>query len=568
MKIVKPIEINESRLLYSSIPEPDPFRGEIEWIADAADSIQLQNTDPNFTTWVTQWSDFGFLAINNSSVDGIRRYDSSFNYIDTVNVGISFPLYCMGACHVPGIDGKSSGLLLAVRDNSDKDRIQIWKFSDFSLTSKVVEMKFTVGPPFTDTGNVDVKGLCTDGASIYLTLDNFLAGTDFGLPSVGGVYIVKYMFNDVPTSIDYYNLYGGLNLSSVSMNNDKIAIVRWNYDTSKDGIAEINYHTKQGALSSTKTTNIKYRDYATGKINAKSILNSELGEYIFEAESQSITRFSLSPTSPAAYANGDEVVKVSTHRRYRSAKDGNIDDPELGVTLSPPSWVDIGPTNKWAMFDKKPSIQSVNGDEVKITIRPSQFTQSISGFNLSGVNTVNVKVIDDIEGEIYNQDIKMNDNSRVVGLLSYFTSPLVYKSDFTIASLPSYRASNIELTMSGSNIRAGAVLVGDYIQIGRELAGTSYNSNPITIRTPDGFGGFDITRRGVSDTISFKVGYQKPEFEFIRNTLKSIDGLYCVFIGEGDVGAGLTTYGLLDPFNAPIETPTANELTFDVIGVL
>jgi hypothetical protein len=501
-------------------------------------------------------------------VDGIRRYDSDFNYIDTVNVGISFPLYCMGACHIPGVDGKSSGLLLAVRNNSDKNILQIWKFSDFTLNSKTIENKITVSEPFTNTGNQDIKGICTDGTSIYATLNNWIPGTDFGIPSVGGYYLVKYWFSNISAADAYYNLYGGLNFSSVSMNADKIAIIKWNYDTSSDGLADINYHTKQGSLSSTKSTNIKYQDYRTGIINAKSILNSELGEYIFESESQSLTRFSLSPTSPAAYANGDEVVKVSTHRRYRSAKDGNIDDPELGVTLSPPTWVDIGPTNKWAMFDKKPSIQSVNGDEIKITIRPGQFTQSISGFNLSGVNTVNVKVIDDADGETYNEDIEMNDSSRVVGLLSYFTSPIVYKSDFTLTNLPAYRTSNIELTMSGSNIRAGAILVGDYIQIGRELAGTSYNSNPITIRTPDGFGGFDITRRGVSDTISFKVGYQKPEFEFIRNTLKSIDGLYCVFIGEGDVGAGLTTYGLLDPFNAPIETPTANELTFDVIGVL
>ena len=555
MKIVKPIEINKSRLLYSSIPEPDVSANEIEWKANELSEISI----PFSTTrskQAVQLGSSGYVFFASTDEYSAFKTRPDLSLISSVNIGPGF-VQCIG---------ESTGALhVCTISDSIGARLIMKRYADFSLSTSV-----NIGDFEMSNSDWGVRGeRAITGCAIISNKAFFIGYCEpvVGRPQFDYVQIGRYEINSGSQIQKKIKLSKNVEKYSISRIGDEIAVISVDYSKSISGTCDIQYFNQELDLVRVKKTNIQYKT-TTGLVLSTGIISATEGDYIINPIEKKMTRFDVQSSAVEAYSEGDEVIKASTHRRYRSAKGGNIDDPELGVTLSPPTWVDIGPTNKWAMFDKKPSIQTVNGDEVKIIIRPGKFTQSISGFNLSGVNNVNVKVIDDADGETYSRDIEMNDSSRVVGLLSYFTSPIVYKSDFTLTNLPAYRTSNIELTMNGSNIRAGAILVGDYIQIGRELAGTSYNSNPITIRTPDGFGGFDITRRGVSDTISFKVGYQKPEFEFIRNTLKSIDGLYCVFIGEGDVGAGLTTYGLLDPFNAPIETPTANELTFDVIGVL
>src|SRR5574343_1760527 len=52
--------------------------------------------------------------------------------------------------------------------------------------------------------------------------------------------------------------------------------------------------------------------------------------------------------SGTAYTVGQEVHRVSTHRVYRCAADtSGTTPPELAIT----TWVDVRPTNRWALFD-------------------------------------------------------------------------------------------------------------------------------------------------------------------------------------------------------------------------
>ena len=54
-------------------------------------------------------------------------------------------------------------------------------------------------------------------------------------------------------------------------------------------------------------------------------------------------------SSGTTYALGDKVILTSTHRVYESlqAANTNHNPTEAASTW----WLDIGPTNRWAMFD-------------------------------------------------------------------------------------------------------------------------------------------------------------------------------------------------------------------------
>lgn len=103
----------------------------------------------------------------------------------------------------------------------------------------------------------------------------------------------------------------------------------------------------------------------------------------------------------STYARGDFVISRITHTVYRSLTDSNsghnpdleqvaladplIDDP------SPINWQVISATNKWALFDKKPSVQTGNADQIRVVLEPQRIVGGIAGFGIDA-NTVTVNV--------------------------------------------------------------------------------------------------------------------------------------------------------------------------------
>ena len=59
-------------------------------------------------------------------------------------------------------------------------------------------------------------------------------------------------------------------------------------------------------------------------------------------------------SSVATYNIGDRVHLVSTHKVYESVADSNVNNnPATAV-----QWSEVGPTNRWAMFDRSPTTQT------------------------------------------------------------------------------------------------------------------------------------------------------------------------------------------------------------------
>ena len=76
-------------------------------------------------------------------------------------------------------------------------------------------------------------------------------------------------------------------------------------------------------------------DISTGILTSSTIAEPSVGESAW--------------VSGTTYNVGDQVILVSTHRKYQRLITGaGTITPDLDVT----NWLDIGSTNKYAMFDK------------------------------------------------------------------------------------------------------------------------------------------------------------------------------------------------------------------------
>ncbi len=91
--------------------------------------------------------------------------------------------------------------------------------------------------------------------------------------------------------------------------------------------------------------------------------------------------------SPAGgYPAGTRVVRRGTHRVYESIIASNIgNDPAVTVG----AWLDVGPTNRWAMFDQAIGSTTTDDNVITVVLRPGA---AVSGLAILDTNAARVRV--------------------------------------------------------------------------------------------------------------------------------------------------------------------------------
>ena len=79
-------------------------------------------------------------------------------------------------------------------------------------------------------------------------------------------------------------------------------------------------------------------------------------------------------SSATTYALSARVILTSAHKIYQSLQASNLNkDP----TTQPLWWVEVSPTNKWALFDSAVSTQTKQSTYIKYTVTPGQTINAI-----------------------------------------------------------------------------------------------------------------------------------------------------------------------------------------------
>jgi len=272
----------------------------------------------------------------------------------------------------------------------------------------------------------------------------------------------------------------------------------------------------------------------------------------------------------ATYNTGDEVIKTETHRVYRSATDANTDDPEKGVLADPPTWVDIAPTNRYAMFDGVISRQSVSPNSISVEITAGELINGVAMFNISSLSA-NVTMTDPIEGEVYNTDIELRDNSEVDDYYAYFFSPILQKTEFILLDLPPYPNATIGVTLTntGSDVKAGEVVIGKQTVLGVAEYGTSLSLMDFSVRERDEFGNFIVNRRRTSKLVDFDGYVGTGKVGYVFKQLDKLTTIPCVWSGNPEQGSDITlVYGYYKDMTINISNPSTSSVTIQIEGLI
>lgn len=167
-----------------------------------------------------------------------------------------------------------------------------------------------------------------------------------------------------------------------------------------------------------------------------------------------------------SYTLGQVVIRTTTHKKYENILAG----VDAGVPESTPTrWVEVGSTNKWAMFDTLRNTQSIKASPITVVLTPNARVDSIGLLGLEA-DSVTISMVNGID-TVYS--ITQNLNKReIVDWYDYFFEEFAYVPSMVKFDLPPYSGAVITITFTSiTDIKIGAIVLGNQTYIGKALSG-------------------------------------------------------------------------------------------------
>ena len=250
------------------------------------------------------------------------------------------------------------------------------------------------------------------------------------------------------------------------------------------------------------------------------------------------------------YSLGQRCISTVTHRIYESAIASNLNnDPTLienrsGTTIE---WLDIGPTNKWAMFDSVNNTQSSATSPITVVITPGVINSLYLG-NLDATS-IQISIKDAPAGTVvYDSGIIYLDNSAPPDYYEYFFDPIKDLKNYLITNLAPYSTAEITVTISKNvtNAKCGILTVGTLNSLGRTVLGAVAKPKTYSYINTDSFGNTTIVRRKATTDMTASCVVDVESASATLAIVQSVLDVPCVWIANDtcELYNGLIVFGL------------------------
>lgn len=267
-----------------------------------------------------------------------------------------------------------------------------------------------------------------------------------------------------------------------------------------------------------------------------------------------------------AYAVGDKVIRASTHRIYERLVAGTTATaPESDTT----NWLDIAPTNRWAMFDSAVGTVTTIANDLTVVMRPG----AVGGLALLELvgRQVQITMKDAPAGTVIYSKTVVLDGTMITSFYEWFYTDFAQLTDLVLTDLPVHFVSN-ELTVSitgSSDVACGVCHFGEVLEIGDTEAGASVGIVDYSTKTVDAFGNYSITQRAFSKRSDLKLVTQAGQFNRIFRALASVRSTPCVYVGTEAPGfEPLIVYGFYKDFSIDVAYQSIHLCNLSIEGLI
>lgn len=232
-----------------------------------------------------------------------------------------------------------------------------------------------------------------------------------------------------------------------------------------------------------------------------------------------------------SYDTGDKVRVEAAHHAYESLVDSNSGNDPTDLNNAD-KWLDLGATNRWAMFDEKNSTITENADTIDVSFSVDGRVMGIALFGLSAA-TVQVIVEDDVEGEVFNETFSLVSYENVNDYWDYFFAPIVRRTELLIDGLPLFAGADVRVIIANPDnlAKCGKLVPGDLRTLGVTQIGAGFGLIDYSRKEADSFGNLDLVERGWRATGSFSVKVPYDDVDEVGRILTERRAKRTVFIG-------------------------------------
>lgn len=245
---------------------------------------------------------------------------------------------------------------------------------------------------------------------------------------------------------------------------------------------------------------------------------------------------------------------------------GNTAQWELIVTdYTSQKWQDIGPSNRYAMFDDQVSTQTVSSAPLTIVLE----TGYINSLALVGLVGSSVTVVATTGAlEIYRATFALD--ATVIGdWYQYYYEESTPISEVVITGIPPYSQTRVTITVDGSaHVAIGNISFGTSYFLGDTEYGATAGITDYSTKETDEFGTTTFVRRDFAKRMSSKLMLDNVQLRKVQNILADLRATPCVWTGTDDeTYAPLVVYGFYREFSLEIAYPTKSYCSLDIEGL-
>ena len=255
-----------------------------------------------------------------------------------------------------------------------------------------------------------------------------------------------------------------------------------------------------------------------------------------------------------AYSLGDKVIYTTTERIYERLVAGTT---ATAPNLDAANWLDIGPTNKWAMFDSNVSTATTRASSLTVVVKPG-YANSAAFFGLAG-GVIDITVRDALAGTIVYTGSKTLDGAVILDWFAYFFEPTDQLSEAVFLDLPLYVDSHITVEVTGGTAGVGVMLVGLAYETGITESGVSLELIDYSVKETDDFGVVSFVRRGNSKRMTVKTFLNNTEINRVQRLLADLTATPCAWIASEKAGfEPLTVFGYASSFRTEVSSANSS----------
>ena len=237
-----------------------------------------------------------------------------------------------------------------------------------------------------------------------------------------------------------------------------------------------------------------------------------------------------------SYAIGARVIDTTRHRIYESSAAANVGNDPTGASGK---WIDIGPTNRWAMFDQ--ALGSVTSAHAALEVTLS-------------VGSVNAVALLDVVA----QSVRV----RTGG---YDRTLSGANGSVTFLDLPQTAAQIVVSITNTGPVSVGTLLIGQLVDLGVTESSPSAGITDYSRKDTDDFGEVTIVERAWAKRMGIAALIRTDAVDLVLGRIANVRAQPSLWIGDTELDS-LTVYGFFKDCSIAVDQ-AVSKLTLTIEGL-